>query len=111
MMSVQTVHCEDATRADQEAVWRLLGDSATWPAGRYRRAHCGRAPGADGTGESASPPPAASRFARIVDRRAPDRLRYALLGGLAVRDYRAHIDLEPTSEGGTHIRWDTCSRR
>ena len=29
MMSVQIVHCEGTTRADQEAVWRLLGDSAT----------------------------------------------------------------------------------
>jgi hypothetical protein len=38
----------------------------------------------------------------------PDRrLSYALLSGLAIRGYRADIDLDVTAEDGTAIRWQS----
>ena len=45
----------------------------------------------------------------IVERDAERRLTYALLSGLALRDYRAEIDLTP-GPGGTAIRWHTTFR-
>ena len=42
----------------------------------------------------------------IVERRPQERLVYALLSGLPLRDYRAEIDLTPQA-GGTEIRWHT----
>jgi len=43
----------------------------------------------------------------IVERIPERRLSYTLLGGLAVRDYRADIDLEAVPTGGTRIHWHT----
>ncbi len=44
----------------------------------------------------------------IVERRPEERLTYVLLDGLAVRNYRAEIDLEAGPGGeGTAIRWHT----
>ena len=65
------------------------------------------APGADGLGEE-------RRFRngrvtvheQIVERRPQQRLEYTLLSGLAVRDYRAQVDLWPDGQA-TQIRWHT----
>jgi hypothetical protein len=43
---------------------------------------------------------------RIVERLPNQRLSYILLSGLAVRDYRADIDLTPEG-AGTTVRWHT----
>lgn len=107
-MSGQEIDISTTTTASPSAVWALLDDSATWPSWTPIEGHVRvREPGADGLGEE-------RRFKtgrtevheRIVERAPQRRLTYTLLDGLAVRDYRAEIDLEPTGEG-TRIRWHT----
>ncbi len=90
------------------AVWRLIEDSASWPSWTpIESFELERRGSADGTGEIRT-----FRTGRvqvreeIVEKRVERRLSYVLLGGLAVRDYRADIDLSPTSDG-TEIRWYT----
>ena len=41
----------------------------------------------------------------IVERVEEQRFAYVLLSGLAISGYRAQIDLEPTADGGTRLRW------
>lgn len=45
----------------------------------------------------------------IVEYRPERRLSYTLLGGLALRDYRADIDLQANASG-TEIHWHTTFR-
>lgn len=96
------------TTASPAAVWALLDDSTTWPSWTAIDSHEPiREPAGDGLGEE-------RRFRtgrraiveRIVERVPERRLTYILLSGLALRDYRAEIDVEPTGEG-TRIRWHT----
>lgn len=102
----QEIDVRATTSASPDEVWRLLGDSATWPdwtpieaaevtgrvgeIGEVRTFTTGRV----------------SVREEIVERRAPERLVYVLLAGLAVRDYRAEIDVTPAG-GGSEIRWHT----
>jgi hypothetical protein len=111
MMSLQEIDVRSTTAAEPGAVWRLLGDSSSWPAWTPIDDHeTERAGGPDGVGEI-------RRFRNgrvkvreeIVERVAERRLTYVLLSGLAVRDYRAEIDLAPSS-AGTDIRWHTTFR-
>lgn len=104
----QDIDITTTTPASPAAVWALLDDSATWPSWTPIELHEPVRPaGSDGLGEE-------RRFRtgrtavheRIVERIPQRRLTYTLLGGLAVRDYRAQIDLEP-AELGTRIRWHT----
>lgn len=110
-MAVQEIDVRSRSAAAPAAVWRLLGDSETWPDWTpIDEAEIGRRAGADGTGEIRS-----FKIGRvtvreeIVERAENRRLTYVLLGGLAVKDYRAEIDLEP-DDGGTAIRWHTTFR-
>lgn len=107
-MSRQDIDITTTTTASPAAVWALLDDSATWPSWTSIDSHVPvREPDAAGLGEE-------RRFRtgrreiveRIVERIPERRLTYILLSGLALRDYRAEIDLEPTGEG-TRIRWHT----
>lgn len=104
----QEIDITATAAASPTAVWALLDDSATWPAWTPIDHHEPVRPaGDDGLGEE-------RRFKnggrivheRIVERVPERRLAYTLLDGLAVRDYRAEIDLEPDGEG-TRIRWHT----
>jgi hypothetical protein len=94
--------------ASPDAVFALLADGATWPGwspiesfeleragdpppegvGAIRVFHRGRTTGRD-------------QIVEIVPGR---RFGYVSLSGLPVRNYRAHIDLEPEGDGTT-IRW------
>lgn len=112
-MAHQEIDIRTTTSAAPAAVWALLDDSASWPSWTpIERFELVRPGGADGLGE-------VRRFTtgrvtvreEIVERRAERRLSYRLLGGLAVRDYRAEIDLRPRpAGGGTEIRWHTTFR-
>ena len=107
-MGQQEIDVRGTTAGSPAEVWRLLGDSATWPAwtpiDAFERL---QAPGPDGTGE-------VRRFVngrvtvteRIVEHVPERRLTYVLLAGLPLRDYRAEIDLTPDG-AGTAIRWHT----
>jgi uncharacterized protein YndB with AHSA1/START domain len=110
-MAVQEIDVRGTTPAPPGAVWRLLGDSSTWPSWTPIEGYELERPGGDdGLGEI-------RRFTtgrvkireEIVQRDAERRLTYTLLSGLALRDYRAEIDLTPTTDG-TSIRWHTTFR-
>ena len=110
-MAMQEIDVHGTTAASPDAVWRLLGDSSTWPSWTPIDAYELERPGGDdGLGEI-------RRFTtgrvhvreEIVQRDTEQRLTYALLSGLPLRDYRAEIDLTPTPDG-TAIRWHTTFR-
>lgn len=96
------------TPAEPAAVWRLLGDSATWPSWTPVDDHEHvRDGGADGVGEIRVFRNGRHTVREEIVERVPERrLTYTLLAGLAVRDYRAQIDLTPAGSG-TEIRWHT----
>lgn len=111
-MKQQIIHSERITPADAESVWRLLGDSRTWPdwtpIDEYTAV---TAASADGTGEIR-----VFRNGRvtvreeIVESRPRQRLSYVLLEGLPLRDYRADIELASAPDSGTRITWHTTFR-
>lgn len=107
-MTGQEIDITKTTTASPSALWALLDDSATWPSWTPIETHVNvRGPGADGLGEERKFTTGRREVhERIVERTPQRRLTYTLLGGLALRDYRAQIDLEPTAEG-TRIRWHT----
>lgn len=94
------------------AVWALLDDSSSWPSWTPIDSHEPVVPaGVDGTGEI--------RIFRngrrtmreqIVERQELRRLSYTLLAGLALRDYRAVIDLSPAPGDTSELRWHTSFR-
>jgi uncharacterized protein YndB with AHSA1/START domain len=107
----QDIDIRRTLSAPPEAVWALLDDSASWPSWTPIDEHHPVGPaGPDGTGEE-------RRFRngrvtvheRIVEREPGRRLVYTLLGGLALRDYRAEITLAPRGPG-TDLRWHTTFR-
>jgi uncharacterized protein YndB with AHSA1/START domain len=95
--------------AGPAAVFKLLIDGNTWPRWSPIEAFELERPG--------DPPPegvgAIRVFRRgrttgrdeIVEVVPARRLSYRSLSGLPVRDYRAHVDLEPDGDG-TAIRWE-----
>jgi len=110
-MARQEIDVRGTTSGSPDAVWRLLGDSATWPSWTpIERFDLERPAGPDGLGEI-------RRFTtgrvkvreEIVERDPGRRLTYTLLSGLALRDYRAEIDVTPGPDG-TAIRWHTTFR-
>ena len=111
-MAVQDIDITQTTTAAPAAVWALLGDSATWPQWTTIGSHAEeRAPGPDGLGEIRVFTTGRIKVREEIVERVPERrLTYALLSGLPVRDYRAVIDLTPTPDGGTTIRWHTTFR-
>ena len=95
-MALKEIDVRGTTAADPDAVWRLLGDSSTWPdwtpIDEYEPERPG---GTDGTGEIRRFRTGRHRIREeIVERADGRRLTYALLSGLALRDYRAEIDLD-----------------
>jgi len=108
-MAVQEIDIRGTTAADPAAVWRLLGDSPTWPDWTpVESCEIVTPGGVDGIGEIRVFTTGRIRVREeIVERDPPRRLTYVLRAGLAVRDYRAEIDLTPRPEGGTDMRWHT----
>lgn len=110
---VQRIDVTVRSTATPSAVYRLARDSSTWPDWApitdYQRERAGDA---RGVGEV--------RAFRAKGRRTPTReevvelvpdrrVGYVLLSGLAIRDYRAFIDLSPAGDG-TSIRWHSSFR-
>ena len=108
MARQQIIDIRGTTEASPAAVWRLLGDSSTWPAWTpIESVALDRPGGADGLGEIRTFK--TGRYLvreEIVERQPERRLSYELLSGLPVRDYRATIDLTPQPQG-TEIHWRT----
>lgn len=108
-MRRQVIDVSRTVHASSDAIWRLLGDSSTWPSWTpiddYQPV---RPAGTNGEGEVR-----AFRNGRyllceeVVERCPPQRLSYILLSGLPLRHYRADIDLTPVSPVETTLRWHT----
>jgi hypothetical protein len=110
---VQRIDARAHTPADPAAVHALLRDGSTWPEWGSVETFALERPGADG-GESVG---AIRNFRtgryfmreQVVEIVPDRRFSYALLSGLALRDYRADINLTP-ADGGTDIHWHTTFR-
>ncbi len=95
-----------------EAVWARLADIPAWStwAGPMIRESVLERPGApDELGVGAirklGARPVYSRE-EIVEFEPPRHMAYVLRSGLpGVRNYRADVDLTPTDDGGTAVRW------
>jgi Polyketide cyclase / dehydrase and lipid transport len=104
---MKTRHVEGTatTTANPDQVYAVLVDRPSWPEwsalGRYEAVS-----GVEG--EIGSVACFATRGIRSVERlvelQPNRRLSYELVSGLPMRDYRANVDLTPSS-GGTSIRW------
>jgi hypothetical protein len=95
------VHAHSA--ADQDRLFALLADAASWPdwsldelesvegegAGQLRRYRTGRVHSVE----------------RVTTFEPPGRFGYDFLEGLPIRDYHAEITLAAAPAGGTDIRW------
>jgi len=114
---VQRVDASASTTASPERVYALVRDGSTWPTWSTLDSFELERPGdteREGLGAirvfrtKRFPKPVVSRE-EIVELVPNRRLGYALLSGLAVRDYRAFVDLEPDGTG-TRIRWHSSFR-
>jgi hypothetical protein len=107
-MRLQDIDVRKTVSAPADVIYRLLDDSSSWPTWTAIESFepVERA-AADGLGEvRAFRTGRVCVQERIVERLPNRRLSYILLSGLAVRDYRADIDLTP--EGAdTTVRWHT----
>lgn len=107
-MATQEIDVRKRISGSPEEVFRLIGDSSTWtewtPVESYREIEPGRL---DGTGEIRQFNTGRVRIREeIVEKVRDRRLTYVLLSGLAVKDYRAEIDIEPAGDG-CEVRWHT----
>ncbi|HEV7897873.1 MAG TPA: SRPBCC family protein [Planosporangium sp.] len=107
-MGEQQIDVTARSRADADTVFALVADGSTWPTwsplGSFELERPGeRAPEGLGAIRVFRTGRVTSRE-QVVELIPARRLSYALLSGLAVRDYRADVDLTP-SDGGTVVRW------
>ncbi len=97
------------TSATPATVYALLRDGSTWPTWSSIDSFELEKEG-DGEPEGVGAV-RIFRSGKVVGRDevlgfTPDRsFRYAHLRGLPVKDYRGEVDLQPTTAGGTTIRW------
>ena len=112
-MAIQDIDVTATTSAPAHAVHALLRDGATWPTwsplGSFELERPAEHP--DGVGEIRIFRTGRIRNREQVVESVPGRrLSYVLLEGMAIRDYRADIDLTDTENGGTVIRWHSTFR-
>ena len=111
MIALKQIDIRRSIDAKPAQVYRLLDDSASWPRwtpiGSFERID---APGEDGLGEVRLFRTGQVRVKELIVERVPDRcLSYVQVEGLAVRDCRTRIELEPTA-AGCEVRWHTTFR-
>ena len=112
-MAHQDIDVTVTTSADPATVYALLRDGASWPSWSPIGSFELERPAADepeGLGAVRifrTPRPLGQSESReqIVELVPDRRFSYVLLSGLPIRDYRADVDLTPTDDGGTSIRW------
>lgn len=111
MAKRRKVHAEGDTAAPPAAVYALLRDGATWPVWTEITSFVLEREGAgerEGLGAIRVWRSKGKTIREEIVELVPDRrLSYTVLSGLAVRGYRADIDLEPSADGGTHITWSS----
>lgn len=107
-MAIQDIDVRKTIPADPDTVFRLVGDSSTWPEWTPIESFQLIEEGdLGGVGEIRVFRTGRVRVREeIVEKVRGRRLVYELLSGLAVKDYRAEIDVEPAA-GGSDVRWHT----
>jgi uncharacterized protein YndB with AHSA1/START domain len=109
MAKLRKVHAEGDTSASPAAVYALLRDGATWPDWTDISTFALEREGADapeGLGAIRVWTSKGKTLREEIVELVPDRrFSYTLLSGLALRGYRADVDLAPTASGGCHITW------
>lgn len=105
-MGRQHIDVKVRSSADPESVYQLLADAATWPTwspiGSYAED--------PKTGHRLFTTGRITSRERVVEANRGRRFSYELVSGLAIRDYRADVDLDPVDGGGTSIRWHSSFR-
>jgi uncharacterized protein YndB with AHSA1/START domain len=113
-MGVQEIDVRRTITASPTAVWCLLADGASWPAWSAFDGYRVLEPGPDGGRLGSTHELAKGRKQRTVEtvvELVPERrFSYVLVSGLPLDDYRADVDLTPTGDGGTEIRWHSTFR-
>jgi hypothetical protein len=112
-MATQDIDVHGHSAAVPAVVYALLRDGSTWPAwapiDRFVLERPGT-PEPEGVGAIRNFHTGRYKMReRVAELVADKRFTYEVLEGLAVRDYRAEIDLTPVG-GGTDIRWHTTFR-
>ena len=108
-MALQVIDQTATTTGDPGRVYELLADGSTWPTWSPLGSFELLDPG-EGTPEGLG---AVRLFTtgrhksreRVVERRPGQSFAYVLEAGLALRDYKAVITLQPQADGGTTIHW------
>jgi hypothetical protein len=112
-LGLQDVDVMVEAKAPPAAVYALLRDGATWPQwGRWDSFELERAAVDEPEGVGAIRVWRVGRKTireEIVELIPERRFSYVLLSGLALRDYRADVDLTPTADGCT-VRWHPTFR-
>lgn len=92
-------------------IYGLLADSSSWPEWTPIDSYeLVEPPRPDGVGGVRVFRTGRIRVKERIVERVPDRrVSYVLLEGLAIRDYRADVDLNAV-DGGTAVRWHTTFR-
>lgn len=99
-MTRQEIDVRVHTGAAPDTVYALLADGATWPVW----SPIGSFEEEPGTGYRVFRTGRVTSRERVVEAIPGRRFSYALVSGLAIREYRADVDLEPAGDG-TAIRW------
>ncbi|MFI9381327.1 SRPBCC family protein [Kutzneria sp. NPDC052558] len=112
-MGIQRVDARGHTTASPATVHALLRDGSTWPSwSRIEKFDLERAGAGGGESVGAIRNFRTGRYLmreQVVEIVPDRRFSYALLSGLALRGYRADVDLTPAG-GGTDIRWSSSFR-
>jgi uncharacterized protein YndB with AHSA1/START domain len=102
------VEAHGDSRATPDAVWALVGNAATYPEwGPWNAAGYERPGDESERGAGAVQRLRSGRTTsveQILEVEEGRRLRYTVIRGIPVRDYRAEVTLTPTADG-THITW------
>jgi hypothetical protein len=111
----KVIHVERLSQGRPDQVFALLADVSRWTEwGPFLRAELEQpAPGGDPNGLGAvrrlQARAAPASLERVIAYEPGRRFGYELLAGLPLRDYRAHVTLEPLPDG-TRISWDSQFR-
>ena len=108
-MAHQVIDRTATSSGDTTAVYALLADGSTWPdwspIGAFELLEPGDA-SPEGLGAVRLFTTGRHRSReRVVERVPGRRFAYVLEAGLALRDYKAVVTLQPSPCGGTEINW------
>jgi uncharacterized protein YndB with AHSA1/START domain len=113
-VGVQEIDVQVTTAASPTQVWALLADGDRWPEWSSFDGFRILEPGPDGGRLGSTHELAKGKKQRtvetVVELVPEQRFSYVLVSGLPLDDYRADVDLSPTADGGTEIRWRSTFR-